>query len=227
MTHTELFVKQVPLFRSLEPAVGRRIGALLRERCLHKGDILFRKGDEGTALYLVTRGKIKISVTSRLGDEMTLAVMSEGDFFGEMALLDGLPRSADAVALEDTDLLFLNRTEFLSVVLEDENAVKAILAALAQRLRKADDFLADTCFLSIASRLAKRLVEFAEQHGHPCGGSADVAVSLTQSELASMVGATRESINKQLRVLKDKGIVSTAPRLVTIHNMELLKKKIR
>jgi CRP/FNR family transcriptional regulator, cyclic AMP receptor protein len=227
MTTIELFVKQVPLFQSLDPAVSRRIGELLRERYLNKGDILFRKGDEGTALYLITRGKIKISVTSRLGDEVTLAVMAAGDFFGEMALLDGMPRSADAVALEDTDLLFLNRTEFLSVVMENENAVKAILAALALRLRKADDFLADTCFMSIASRLAKRLVEFAQAHGQPSEGSTDVIVSLTQTELASMIGVTRESINKQLRVLKDKGFVSTAPRQITIHNVELLKKRIR
>jgi CRP/FNR family transcriptional regulator, cyclic AMP receptor protein len=227
MTNKELFVKQVPLFQSLDSADNRRIGELLRDRHLKKGDVLFRKGDEGKTLYLVTRGKIKISVMSRLGDEVTLAIMSTGEFFGEMALLDGMPRSADAIALEDTDLLFLDRTEFLAVVLGNENAAKAILSALAQRLRRVDDFLADTCFLSIASRLAKKLVEFADVHGQPCEGSADVAVSLTQNELASMIGVTRESVNKQLRVLRVKGLVSTAPRRVTIHNVELLRKKIR
>lgn len=131
MTNTELFVKQVPLFQSLLPGDSHRIGELLANQYMKKGDVLFRKGAEGTALYFIVQGRMKISVTSRLGDEVILAVLSAGEFFGEMALLDGMPRSADAVALEDTHVLVLNRKDFLSFVMSNETAVKAILSALS------------------------------------------------------------------------------------------------
>ena len=227
MTNSELFVKQVPLFRALLPDDSRRIGELLRNQYLKKGDVLFRKGAEGTALYLIVEGKIKISVTSRLGDEVILAILSSGEFFGEMALLDGMPRSADAIAIEETHVLALNRKEFLYFVMSNETAVKAILGAVSLRLRKADDFLEDTCFLSVASRLAKKLVELAQTQGQREEDASAVKVNLTQSDLASMIGATRESINKELRVLREKGLVSTSLRTIIVHNVELLRKRIR
>ena len=220
-------IKQVPLFKSLQPEDSRRIADLLKDQYLKRGDVLFRKGDEGQALYLIIQGKIKISVTSRLGDEVILAIMSDGDFFGEMALLDGLPRSADAVANEDTNLLVLRRTEFLSFIMRNETAAMSILFALSHRLRKADDFLADTCFLNIGSRLAKKLLELGETHGQQEGDTIQIKLILTQSELASMVGATRESINKELRKLRDKGLVTKQGRMLQIHNLERLKRRVR
>ena len=220
-------IKQVPLFKSLQSDDSRRIADLLKDQYLKRGDVLFRKGDEGQALYLIIQGKIKISVTSRLGDEVILAIMSDGDFFGEMALLDGLPRSADAVANEDTNLLVLRRTDFLSFIMHNETAAMSILFALSHRLRKADDFLADTCFLNIGSRLAKKLLELGETHGQQEGDTTQIKLILTQSELASMVGATRESINKELRKLRDKGLVTKQGRMLQIHNLERLKRRVR
>jgi CRP/FNR family cyclic AMP-dependent transcriptional regulator len=217
----------VPLFKSFQPEDSRRIADLLKDHYLKKGDVLFRKGDEGKALYMIIQGKIKISVTSRLGNEVILAMLSDGDFFGEMALLDGLPRSADAVANEDTHLLVLSRSEFLSFIIHNESAAMSILFALSQRLRKADDFLADTCFLNIGSRLAKKLLELGETHGQQEGGTTQIKLNLTQTELASMVGATRESINKELRKLRDKGLVTKQGRTFLIHNPERLKRLVR
>ena len=109
MTHLEILLKQIPLFRSLRTEDSQHIAALLQKQTLRKGDSLFRKGEEGHSLYMITAGKIKIIRQSRDGDEMILAVLSAGDFCGEMSLLDGLPRSADAVAVEETHLYGLNR----------------------------------------------------------------------------------------------------------------------
>ncbi len=109
MTHPEILLKQVPLFRSLRAEDSRHIAALLQKQTLRKGDALFRKGEEGHPLYMITAGKIKIVRQSRDGDEVILAVLSAGDFCGEMSLLDDLPRSADAVAVEETHLYGLNR----------------------------------------------------------------------------------------------------------------------
>jgi len=164
--------------------------------------------------------------SSRLGDEVILAIFSEGDFFGEMGILDGMPRSADAVALESSELYFLNRSDFLKFLKNNENAIQSILYSLSMRLRKTDDPLEDTCFLHISSRFAKKLVELAETYGRQEGNAIRIDLRLTQTDLASLVGSTRESINRELRVLREKGLVITTPNVIRIHNLEMLKRRI-
>jgi CRP-like cAMP-binding protein len=227
MTHPEILLKQVPLFRSLPAEESQRLATLLRKQVIRKGEILFRKGDEGTALYMIVSGKIKIVRQSRDGDEAILALLTGGDFCGEMSLLDDMPRSADAIAVEETHLYALNRRDFLLYVLNNETAVRAILGALSKRLRKADDFLEDIFFLSVPSRLTKKLVELAEAGGSREGASATVQLTVTQKELAGMIGATRESINKALRALREKGLISLSGSTLLIQDMEALKRKVR
>ena len=227
MTHPEILLKQVPLFRSLRAEDSQHIAALLQKQTLRKGDVLFRNGEEGHSLYMITAGKIKIVRQSRDGDEMILAVLSTGDFCGEMALLDGLPRSADAIAVEETHLYGLNRKDFLSYVMNNETAVRAILSALSKRLRKADDFLEDIFFLNIAARLAKKLIELARSNGFREGDNGPIKLSFTQKDLAGMIGATRESVNKELRSLREKNLIALSGKAILIQNMEGLQKRIR
>jgi CRP-like cAMP-binding protein len=227
MTHPEILLKQVPLFRSLKPEDSRRLAALLRMQTLRKADVLFRKGEEGNSLYMIITGKLKVVRQSRDGDEMILAVLSAGDFCGEMALLDGLPRSADAVAVEETQLYGLNRKDFLAYVMNNETAVKAILAALSRRLRRADDFLEDVFFLNVASRLAKKLIELAGSNGYREEENGAIKLSVTQKDLAGMIGATRESVNKELRTLREKNLISLSGNNIMILDLETLRKKIQ
>ena len=227
MTHPEILLKQVPLFRSLRTEDSRHIAALLQKQTLHKGDSLFRKGEEGHSLYMITAGKIKIVRQSRDGDEVILAVLSVGDFCGEMALLDGLPRSADAVAVEETHIYGLNRKDFLAYVMNNETAVKGILSALSKRLRKADDFLEDIFFLNVAARLAKKLIELAMSNGFREEDGGPIKLSVTQKDLAGMIGATRESVNKELRILREKNLISLSGNTIVIDDLEALKKRIR
>jgi CRP/FNR family transcriptional regulator, cyclic AMP receptor protein len=226
MTHPEILLRQVPLFRALPAEESRRLAALLRKQSLKKGEVLFRKGDEGTALYMIISGKIKIVRQSKGGDEAILALLTDGDFCGEMSLLDDLPRSADAVAVEETQLYALNRKDFLAYVMHNETAVRAILGALSRRLRKADDFLEDIFFLSVPARLAKKLIELAEAGGLQEGASATIQPSVTQKDLAGMVGATRESVNKALRTLREKGLINLSGNTLLIRDMEALRKRI-
>jgi CRP-like cAMP-binding protein len=193
---------------------------------LKKGDVLFRKDDEGTALYIIQQGSIKIVLPSVNGDEIIPAIFTKGDFFGEMSLLDGMPRSADAVAMEPCELLVLNRSDFLDFLKGNENVIQSILAALSIRLRRTDDLLEDTCFLNISARFAKKLVELAEDHGEQDGNLILINLDLKQRDLASMVGATRESINKELRLLREKGLISMTGNQIQIYNLELLRKRI-
>jgi CRP-like cAMP-binding protein len=227
MTYPEILLKQVPLFRSLRAEDSQHIAALLQKQTLRKGDVLFRNGEEGHSLYMITAGKIKIVRQSRDGDEMILAVLSTGDFCGEMALLDGLPRSADAIAVEETHLYGLNRKDFLSYVMNNETAVRAILSALSKRLRKADDFLEDIFFLNIAARLAKKLIELAGSNGFREGENGPIKLSFTQKDLAGMIGATRESVNKELRSLREKNLIALSGKAILIQDMEGLQKRIR
>jgi len=225
----EELLKEISLFQSLSADDRTRLATSLRRRSLKKGEVLFRKGDEGNSLYIVSSGSVKIVLPSETGDEVSPALLSKGDFFGEMALLDDMPRSADAVALEQTELFALNRTDFIAFLTNNEQAIKAIFANLSIRLRRTDDLLEDVCFLNISTRLARRLVQLAEGYGTDGdnGSYIQIDLRLTQKDLASMVGVTRESINKELKILREKGLVSTVGNAIQILNMERLKRRAR
>jgi CRP-like cAMP-binding protein len=219
---------QIPLFTSLRQAERANLTTLLRRLTLKKGEVLFRKGDEGAALYIVVQGRIKVAYPSKSGDEVTLAIFSNGEFFGEMALLDGMPRSADATALEETQLCVLNRSDFLSFIVSNPNAVQSVLHALSMRIRKTDDLLGETCFMSISLRLARRLVEMVQnQPAYDPRSKAPVELNLMQKDLASLLGVSRESINKELKALRDRGVVTTSRNTITIMDMDVLKRRMR
>ncbi len=219
------FLRCVPLFQQLYDEDLAWLVQSIKNRSLKKGEVLFRKGGDGDALYIIKQGKIKISLISHLCDEVVLAIFSECDFFGEMALLDGMTRSADATAIEPTELFALDRQDFLAFLMHNDKAVQAILKSLSQRLRHTDDLLEDTCFLQISARFAKKLVELSGVHGHQRDGKVFIDLALTQKDMASMVGTTRESINKELRILREKGLVSIQDNSIVVHNMERLRRR--
>jgi len=229
MKPEKLFLKRVHLFQSLSDEDIERLAASLRYRHLKKGETLFRKGDEGNSLYIVRSGSIRIVLPSETGEEVSPAILSEGTFFGEMALLDGMPRSADAVALEASEVFALNRRDFLSFLLNNENAIQSIFSFLSMRLRKTDDLLEDVCFFNISTRLARRLVELAASYGRQKEGEDIIQIDLrlTQKDLASMVGVTRESINKEMKVLRERNLISTRENMIQILNLTRLKRRAR
>jgi CRP/FNR family transcriptional regulator, cyclic AMP receptor protein len=227
MPNREVLLRQVPLFLSLRPEDTARLAELLQKRNFRKGDVLCRKGEEGNTLFMIISGKVKIARQSRSGEEVILAFLSAGDFCGEMALLDGLPRSADAIAVEDSTLYILTRSDFLSCVINNERAVKSILSTLSKRMRKADDFLADIFFLHVGTRLAKKLVELAAGNGYQAAqGNGPIMLNTTQQLIASMIGATRESVNKELRILRERGLIEISAKKIIILDIERLKKCI-
>lgn len=222
-----MILRQVPLFRSLRAEDIRRLAALLKKQTVRKGHVLCRKGEDGNTFFIIIFGKIKIVRQSKSGDEVILAVLSAGDFCGEMSLLDGLPRSADAVAVEETCLYMLTRADFLSCVINNEIAVKSILYTLSKRLRNADDFLSDIFFLNVGSRLLKKLIELAEGNGYHDEKSGAIRLNVTQKIIASMIGATRESVNKELRSLRDRGVIDNAGKKIMIIDIERLRGLIK
>jgi len=221
-----LILKKVPLFQSLCDADLEHLSLSLRTQRLRKKQVLFRKGDEGTALYIIKRGKVKIVLSSKEGEGVVPAIFSEGDFFGEMSLLDQNPRSADVVAIEESEVFVLNRTDFISFLKNSANAIKCIFACLSERLRKTDDLLEDASFLTVSGKLAKKLIELGKEFGMEDKTAIKINLRLTQQDIAELVGTTRESINKELKVLRDKGLVSTEDGFIQLIDLERLKKRI-
>jgi len=209
-------LKQIPLFNSLMDASLNTLAASLRLQTVRQGQVIFHKGDEGTALYIIKSGAVKIVLSSRLGAEIIASIHSEGDFFGEMALLDGEPRYADAIAVKPSEMLVLRQNDFFSFIQSDINAARSILYSLTRRLRKTHDLLRDICWLTISQRLAKLILELGNIYGLKEEKGIFIDLALTQKELGDMVGATRESINKELKTLRTKGIIEMASNRIKI-----------
>lgn len=216
---------QIPIFSSLDEEDRTSLTERINRQSFPKGSVLFRRGEPGNALYIIIRGQIRIFSSTRQGNEITLALLGPGEFFGEMALLDGQPRSANAETTEETELHFLDRDNFFSFLMNKESALRAILCALSSRLRRTDDLLTEAYFLQISHRLARKLVELHERVA--TAEDALIPIRVTQLELAGMIGATRESVNKELNILRKKGLVQISRNRITVLDLARLKRRIR
>lgn len=225
MTPRDLLVRS-PLFAQLSPAELDKVAGLLRRRRYRTGEPVFREGDPGTALYVVETGEVKILLGSSEGKEVVLSLLGPGEFFGDLALLDGEPRSADAVATGPTQALVLSREDFLRLLRESPSVAVNVLAALSRRLRRTDRLVHDAAFSDVRTRVTRLLVELAETRGEPVPGGVAIGPRLTQGDLASMVGATRESINKCLRYYVAQGLVRLERGRVVLTNVERLRAQI-
>ena len=187
----EDLLAEVGLFADLAPESRAELLAASTERALVRGDVLFREGDLPDHLYIVTSGRVAISSRSPDGRESVFALMERGDLFGEMGFLDGLPRSAEARALEPSTVLSMP-FEPVRVLFEREpNRLWDVVRMLAGRIRAMDEALADSVFLDVTGRTAKRLLELA-------GDQNEFLLPITQEELAGLVGASRERVNKAI-----------------------------
>ena len=225
MAPRDLLVRS-PLFSQLAPTELDKIAALLRRRRYRADEPVFREGDPGTALYIVDTGEIRILLGGADGKEVVLSLLGSGEFFGELALLDGEPRSADAVATVPTELLILPRDDFLRLLREVPAVAVNMLAALSRRFRRTDRLVHDAAFSDVRTRVTRLLIELAETRGRPGPAGVTIGPHLTQGELASMVGATRESINKCLRSYAAQGLLRHERGRLVLLNVERLRAQI-
>lgn len=225
MTPRELLVR-CPLFAELSAGEADRLAAFLRRRRYRAGEPVFREGDPGTAFYVVETGEVKILLGGSEGKEVVLALFGPGEFFGELALLDGEPRSADAVVTTAAELLILLREDFLRFLRDMPGVAVNMLASLSRRLRRTDRLVHDAAFSDVRTRVARLLVELAETRGKPGEGGIVIGPRLTQGDLAGMVGATRESINKCLRYLTAQGLVRHERGRIVVSSIERLRAQI-
>ncbi len=201
---------RIPFFAGLDESDIERVAAGTRTRRFRRGEVIFHAGDPGDALFIIVSGEVKISLPSDEGDEAILATLHEGDVFGELALLDGAPRSATASALVATEAVVLPRDRFRELIATVPAVRDVLLSSLAGELRRLTTHVEELHFLDMTGRLAAKLVRLArEAAGGPSGqnGPIRLRATLTQAELASMVGCTRQSVNKLLGQFSDDGLV--------------------
>ena len=189
-----------PLFSGLGAEAIDKIAALCGKRRLDSGEALFFKGDVGDALYGIRRGRLRIETTTEGGERLTLNVHGPGDIFGEIAFLDGQPRTAGATAIEPTEIFVLHRADFLAYLERDPRVAVRLIELLCQRIRWISERMEETALLPLHARLARRLCALGYDFG------ADVHIS--QEELAIYVGAARESVNRQLQQWRRAGIIA-------------------
>jgi CRP-like cAMP-binding protein len=218
-------LSDVPLFADLSDEERAELGGRLRRRRYGRGEPLFLRGDPGNFLYLIERGRVKIALSSTEGKEMILALLGPGDFFGELALLDGGDRSADAVVVEDAELLLLGREDFLHFMEHRPRVALHALAILSRRLRQTDQLVHDAAFFDVPGRLASAILRLAETLGQPVADGVTISRRLTQVELADMIGASRESVNKWLSYYQRQGYIRAERGLITVLRPQALQQR--
>ena len=197
------------IFRDLDEAILGRLARLSQTRRVPAGSVLFQQGEEGDALYGIAEGLVRIWVSGDGGKELTLLLLEPGDVFGEIALLDGLPRSASAEATEESLLVMVRREAFLPLLEAESGLARHVIELLCERLRQSTDRASEFAFLALPARLARKLEGLAIAHGqHEPDGTVRIALKLSQGELAQMLGVTREAVNKQLKAWTQEGLVT-------------------
>jgi CRP/FNR family cyclic AMP-dependent transcriptional regulator len=191
-----------PLFRDLPPAVIEHLGSYMKTRRVPRGTTIFAKGDPGSGLMGVLAGNVKVSVASAEGKDIVLNVFREGDVFGEIALLDGRPRTADATAMSDCELIVIERRDFVPFLSGQPDVMLKFIEILCSRLRRTSEQVQDITFLNLPTRLAKTLLQLT---GGEEGTAARRKAAITQREISQMIGISRESTNKQLRAWEKRG----------------------
>src|SRR5690348_14852240 len=205
-----------PLFSGLGRGFVERLSAYAKIRTVKRGASIFAKGDPGTSLLAICSGSVKISVPSISGKDAIFNVLGEGEIFGEIALLDGQPRTADAIAVTECELLVIERRDFLPIVHENPDVAVKLIEILCARLRHSSEQVEDVMFLDLPGRLAKTLLRLSDGSDRSRG---DRKVPITQREIGQIIGMSRESTNKQLRSweqhkwvrLERGGVVVLAP----------------
>jgi CRP/FNR family cyclic AMP-dependent transcriptional regulator len=227
MVHADDALSEAPLFDALSPEDSQALRAKVLVVRLNRGERLFSEGDAGDKLYIILSGKIKLTKASVDGRENLQSVHGPGEMFGELSLFDPVPRTASATAITDTELAGLAHDDVRTWLSSRPEVSMHLLQALAQRLRRINEVKADLVFTDVPGRVAKALLDLEERFGVPTPDGIQVNHDLTQEELAQLVGASRETVNKALADFAARGWIQLAAKSVLIVDNDRLRKRAR
>jgi CRP-like cAMP-binding protein len=223
----EAVVRKAPIFSGLDDAAATSLRASMSLVKLRKGQALFKEGDDGDHLFIVSNGKVKLGTKSPDGRENLLMILGPGDMFGDLSLFDSGPRTATATAVTDTKLLSLGQDKVIPWVKEHPEVSLHLLARLASRLRRTNEVVGDLVFSDVPGRVAKALIDLGVKFGDKREEGLFVNHDLTQEELAQLVGASRETVNKALADFAQRGWLRLEARAVMILDYERMLKRGR
>ena len=218
-------IRKAPLFTALDDVAAASLLANMVSVKISKGSILFAEGDEGDQLYVIAEGKLKLGTSSGDGRENLLSILGPGEMFGELSLFDPGPRTSTATAVTDAKLLSLGQEKLLPWLAENPKVSLQLLARLAQRLRRTNEAVGDLVFSDVPGRVAKALIDLGERFGKKTDEGLFVHHDLTQEELAQLVGASRETVNKALADFAGRNWLKLDGRAVLITDFERLSKR--
>ena len=218
-------LSQAPLFEALSEDDARALRSDVINVELGRGERLFSEGDEGDKLYIILKGKIKLTRAAHDGRENLLSVHGPGEMFGELSLFDVTPRTSSATAITDATLAGLGHEDLRSWLSTRPDVAMHMLSALAQRLRRINDVKADLVFTDVPGRVAKALLDLSERFGTQQDNGIQVNHDLTQEELAQLVGASRETVNKALADFAARGWVQLSAKSVLLLDTDRLRKR--
>jgi CRP/FNR family transcriptional regulator len=217
----------LPLFAALDDESAEALASVLSTRAVDRGHVIFTEGDPGDRLFVVLDGKVKITRAAPDGRENLLSVLGAGEMFGELSLFDPGTRTATAAAVTDCRLISLDHDDLRPWLSGHPEVATPLLQALARRLRRSNEALADLVFSDVPGRVAKALLELADKFGQPDGTGVVVPHDLTQEELAQLVGASRETVNKALSDFAGRGWLRLEGRSVTLLATDRLARRAR
>lgn len=212
------------LFDHLETAEREQLLALGMERRFKEGQMIFRRGETGSHMMLVLRGQVKISIVSEDGKELTFILIPPGECFGEIALLDGQPRTTDATAVGECVLFTLARQDFIPFLEQHPPIAVRLLALLCGRLRATNEFIERLAFQNLPARLARLLIQMATTHGTTTSTGILIAHKRSQQEIGNLIAASRESVNKQLQLWRAEGLLAVEQGYITLLQPTILKR---
>ena len=218
-------VGKAPLFTALDESAAVSLRQSMDSVKISKGSVLFAEGDEGDHLYVIVEGKLKLGTSSGDGRENLLSILGPGEMFGELSLFDPGPRTSTATAVTDARLLSLGQEKLIPWLAENPNVSLQLLARLAQRLRRTNEAVGDLVFSDVPGRVAKALIDLGERFGKQTDEGLFVHHDLTQEELAQLVGASRETVNKALADFAGRNWLKLDGRAVLITDFERLSKR--
>ena len=225
MPQEDEVVRRAPLFTALDDAQAASLRASMDSVKISKGGILFKEGDEGEHVYVIVDGKLKLGTASGDGRENLLSILGPGEMFGELSLFDPGPRTSTATAVTDAKLLSLSHEKLIPWLQGNPEVSLHLLARLAQRLRRTNEAVGDLVFSDVPGRVAKALIDLGSRFGKATDEGLFVHHDLTQEELAQLVGASRETVNKALADFAGRGWLKLDGRAVLITDVERLEKR--
>jgi CRP/FNR family cyclic AMP-dependent transcriptional regulator len=215
-------LRSTRLFATLRPAELDELLGFVAERRYPRGAAVLTRGHDGASLMVLANGRLRIAAISAEGKEITLSLVEPGGVVGEIALLDGKPRSADVTAMEDSLVLVVERRDFLPFLQRSDDLALRLLALLCERLRNTSVALEEVALLDLPARLARLLTKLAQEYGAAGPDGVRIRLKLSQKDLSALIATTRESVNKQLRLWREEGVLDEEGGNIVIRKPEVL-----